>query len=456
MFTWAKCRFVPGPRLIALLLALGTGSLAVALAGVFWPQSAVVVRGTPLMQGLLLALGGVSLFDWLVSWRMASLSIERQMPASIAVNKWVQVSLHIRHDFKRRLQLHCYDCPPINTVTPNMDSGRPLKVLLQPGVSSSVRYALKAVARGTLEFQGCVLRIPSRWNLWLFDVSQPLPGSVKVYPDFSAITAYTLLATDNHVSQIGIKRKQRRGAGMEFHQLREYRQGDSLRQVDWKATSRKRKLISKDYQDERDQQVVLLVDSGRRMRAKDDELSHFDHSLNALLLVSYIALRQGDSVGVMSFGEDNRWVPPQKGIGKVPTILNNVYDLQAGNTAPDYLAAAQRLTTLQNKRSLVILVTNFRDEDVGELTAALHLLRKRHVVLLVNMREGALDEVLLKPVETFQQALEYAGVNHYLASRDKIQQQLQSQGILALDCKPRDLAVRVANSYLEIKRAGLL
>ena len=92
--------------------------------------------------------------------------------------------------------------------------------------------------------------------------------------------------------------RRRRGEGLEFHQLREYREGDSQRQIDWKATSRSGQLISREYQDERDQQIMLLIDCGRRMRAQDDELSHFDHVLNAALLLAYVGLRQGDAVGL--------------------------------------------------------------------------------------------------------------------------------------------------------------
>ena len=99
---------------------------------------------------------------------------------------------------------------------------------------------------------------------------------------------------------VGAHLRRRRGEGTEFQQLREYRLGDSLRQIDWKATQRARKLISRDYQDERNQQVMLLVDTGRRMLARDDGLSHFDHVLNAALLVAYIALRQGDVVGLLA------------------------------------------------------------------------------------------------------------------------------------------------------------
>jgi uncharacterized protein (DUF58 family) len=307
-----------------------------------------------------------------------------------------------------------------------------------------------------LELSPCYLQVPSPFGFWQIHYRSGEPSAVKVYPDFMAIAAYTILATDNHTSQMGIKKKPRRGSGMEFQQLREYRLGDSMRQLDWKATARRQKLISREYQDERDQQIVLLVDSGRRMRAKDDDLSHFDHSLNAMLLVGYIALRQGDSVSVLSFGETNRWIPPQKGADRVKNLLNGMYDLQAGQCAPDYSAAAEKLSMLQQKRSLVILVTNSRDEDVSELLLAVNLLKRRHLVMIANIREAVLDQLNDKPVSQLDDALGYTGVQHYLSSRRDVQRKMAAAGVYTLDCTAKELAMRVANSYLEIKSAGVL
>ncbi|MGQ0658030.1 MAG: DUF58 domain-containing protein [Chromatiales bacterium] len=125
------------------------------------------------------------------------------------------------------------------------------------------------------------------------------------------------------------RHKRRRGEGLEFHQLREYRGGDSLRQIDWKATSRQRKLVSREYQDERDQHVFFLVDCGRRMATKDGELSHFDMSLNAVLLLAYVALRQGDAVGVMTFSGKPRYLPAQKGMPTLTRLLEFLFDLSA-------------------------------------------------------------------------------------------------------------------------------
>lgn len=440
--------WVPGPRLYGglTLLALLAFGLAFFVSFFTW-DIALEMGGAVLLAGVLL-----TLLDYLLSRQLAPLHIEREVAGNLAVNKNATVTLKLAHQFDKPTGVHLFDGIPATVEQQDL----PLTLKLMPGQTCRVTYNLRPLERGPLEIEACYVQITSPFGLWKIRYRSGDASGVKVYPDFMAIAAYTLLATDNHTSQMGIKKKPRRGSGLEFQQLREYRVGDSLRQLDWKATARRQKLIAREYQDERDQHIVLLVDSGRRMRAKDDELNHFDHALNAMLLVSYIALRQGDSVSVMSFGETTRWIPPQKGAERIKSLLNGMYDLQADQCAPDYTAAAEKLSLLQQKRSLVILVTNSRDEDVEELLLAVNLLKRRHLVMIANIREEILDQLEDKPVVQLDDALSYVGVQNYLSSRREVQRKLSSSGVYTLDCTAKELAMRVANSYLEIKSAGIL
>lgn len=394
----------------------------------------------------------VMLCDALLALRQPLIEVERKVPGSVAVEHWLNVQLKFRHQFRRSIRIEVVDGLTDNAEYENL----PAQLDLHAGKNSLLSYRLKINLRGPYKLNACHLRVPSPFMCWHSLYSAGGEAQIKVYPDFAAITRYTLLAADNHESQIGIKRKPRRGEGLEFLQLRDYRNGDSLRKIDWKATSRRQKIISKEYQDERDQNIVLLIDNGRRMRSKDDNLSHFDHSLNALLLVSYLALRQGDSVSVMSLGASERWVAPQKGMAAMKNILNAMYDLHAENSATDYVAAAEKLMRLQRKRSLIILVTNSRDEEVDELLMASHLLKQRHLLLMANIREAVIDRTQRAEVNDLDDALMASGVSRYLAQRQEVHKKINNQGVFAIDCVAKDLAVNVANSYLEIKRSGAL
>ncbi len=265
-----------------------------------------------------------------------------------------------------------------------------------------------------------------------------------------------MLALADKLGQMGIVRRRRRGEGLEFEQLREYREGDLIRQIDWKATARHRKLISREYEDERNQQIVFLLDCGRRMRAVDDGVAHFEHVLNAVLLLGHIATKQGDSVGLMTFAGEERWLPPVKGPAGMSAILNRVYDLQTSPTPADYRDAAKRLMTRQRRRAMVILVSNLRDEDSSELRPALATLRQRHLVLVASLKETAVALAAAGPAGGFRDALAVAAANHYLAERGKAHEALRRGGILLLDAAPAELPVHLANAYLDLKRSGRL
>lgn len=444
-------RWRPSRKTLTLLLAIGLGAFTLRIVSHWLPLlTAPWVYQTLVVCAIALAV--LLVVDYLAARRQPEIEVERQLASGLALNQWTEIKLTLRHSFQHPLEVEVFD--GINSQV--VSEGAHMLVPLQPDQSTSRTYRLRALQRGPLQFDYCHLRVPTPLGLGHVSYQVPVPSTTKVYPNFAAIATYTILAAENHTSELGIRPKNRRGQGLDFHQLREFRQGDSLRQVSWKASARRQALISKEYQDERDQNVVLLIDSGRRMRAKDDELDHFDHALNASILVSYIALRQGDSVGVMSFGNNQRWISPQKGSDRVRVILNGLYDLQVGNCAPDYLAAAEKLSQLQRKRSLIVVVTNSRDEELDELLMAVRLLQKRHLVLVANIREAVLDKALRGPITDFAEAATYAGTVTYLQHRTAAQKKLQAGGVYAVDCLARDLAPALANSYWEIKRAGVL
>jgi uncharacterized protein (DUF58 family) len=251
-------------------------------------------------------------------------------------------------------------------------------------------------------------------------------------------------------------RLSRRGEGIEFHQLREYRDGDSLRAIDWKATARMNRLISREYQDERDQQIVFVLDTGRRMLSKDGPLSHFDHTLNAMLLLSYVALRQGDAAGILTAGTDRSWFAPRKGAAAINGLLNHVYNVQPQPVEIDYISAATDLAVRQRRRSLVVILTNVREEDTEDLRIATDLLQRRHVVILASLRERILDESVDRDIQGFDDALQFAAANRYLDSRRESHQLLQAKGVFVEDCLSDELPAAITNRYLAIKRAGIL
>jgi uncharacterized protein (DUF58 family) len=433
---------MPAPRL--LLLTAGVAVAAVAPA--FWPTTLSPWR---------VAAGGavlLALVDAWWAWRRPPPEVERRLPGSLALGVTENIRLRLRHAGVFHLHVEVYDHHPLGVEV----SGLPQRVTLPPQRYTDVWYPARPVVRGALAFAPAQLRVRSPLGLWRRELRAGPAQSVRVYPNFAAVAKYTLLAADNRLSQMGIRKRRRRGEGQDFHQLREYRQGDPLRQVDWKASARLRKLISREYQEDRDQEIILMLDCGHRMLAQDGDLSHFDHSLNAILLLAYVALRQGDGVGFGSFSGHERWLKPIKGAARISHLFNTLYDLQPGSQAPDYSAAATRLLLRQKKRALVILITNLRDEDNADLLPAIQLLGQKHLVLVASMREQALDAALEQDVQDFDQALRHAATRDYLQQRRQAVDGLRAQGAHCIDVVPRELSVSLVNEYLDIKVSGRL
>ena len=394
----------------------------------------------------------LSLIDAISVVREPAIEAQRFVPHSLPLGIKRVIRLHLVNHSKRRLDLQLFDHYPLEVTA----TGFPLAVSLNPQQFVDAYYEITAIERGKLSFPTLQMRVLSPQKLWWHDRKLALLSEVKVYPNFAAVAQYALLAVDNHLSHLGIMKKRRRGEGQDFHQLREYREGDSLRQIDWKASARMRKPISREYQDERDQEIIFMLDCGHRMLAKDDALSHFDHTLNAILLVTYVALKQGDAVGLGTFAGTSRWLPAHKGMHNVQHMLNTLYDIQPTTQASDYAQAATELLVRQKKRSLVILLTNLRDEDLDDLLPAVHLLRKRHLVLLASMREQAIENALENPLDTTEDVLKRAALEHYIKQRELSLERIRAAGIRCLDVSPPHLSVQLINQYLDIKRSGLL
>lgn len=430
-------------------------TLLLSLLCVVWALTGIATSAGWLPARLWWATGGallgLALLDGLRVWRFALPELHRELPEALPVGVARDVYLVLENG-PRCLSLDIHDLHPVDWQA----TGLPRHVPLSPDSSTRLTYTLRPSARGDAHFAGVHLRLHSPWRLWRRRVDVGPPQRVRVYPNFAPLAKLALLGSEQASRAVGAHIRRRRGEGTDFHQMRDYRVGDSLRQIDWKATARVRRLISREYQDERNQQVVMLIDTGRRMLARDGELSHFDHVLNAALVVSFLALREGDAVGLLASGGERRWVAPQRGAGAIDVLLRASYDLQPQPVATDYLAAATELSLRQRRRSLVMLVTNLRDEDIDDLLVAVRMLQQRHHVVVASLREEALDAVLETDVTSVSGALRAAATARYLQQRAAAHEALRAQHVAVLDVSCTQLPGALVERYLAIKREGRL
>ncbi|MFC5570392.1 DUF58 domain-containing protein [Lysobacter yangpyeongensis] len=430
----------PAPALLALLVAWAALGLAASIGAV--PAPAWWLAGLALLL--------MAVLDAARVIARATPHVQRRVPDTWPIGVERPVTLTLEAGGAQRLDL--FDLHPGSWAM----QGLPRRLQLQRGEATSIDYALRANARGDFVFDGVQLYLHSPWRLWWHSRVAGEPQRVRVFPNFAPLARFAMFSAEQASRLVGAHVKRRRGEGTDFHQMREYRVGDSLRQIDWKATARARRLISREYQDEKNQQLVLLLDTGRRLLARDGELAHFDHVLDAALVVSYLALRQGDGVGLLASGGDSAWVPPQRGVGAIDNLLRATYALQPKPVATDFLQAATELSLRQRRRALVMLVTNLRDEDMDDLLAAVQMLRKRHLVCVASLREAALDATLAQDVHDLPSAIRAGATAEYLAKRNAAHDALRSHGVMVLDVACAQLAAALVEKYLAVKRDGLL
>lgn len=454
---------IPARAPVLALAGLGVVATVALLLGV--PVDYVaVVAGVLLTLGFVLA--GADLWQSLRLWRAAPLRIERNLPGAFSLGVPTVLTLTLVNEGAQAWRVSVFD----ELDTHFAFEGLPQEHVVPALSRVAIRYTATATQRGVAQFGATQLRWRTRFGC--FEVRQTLgePRRLRVYPNFAALARYAWLSGDRRLAQIGIKTYAQRGLGTDFRQLADYKTGDSLRHIDWKATQRQRRPIVREFQDDRDQCVLFLLDCGRRMRADEgapaqqassnsSSNSHFDEALNALMLLSYVALKEGDEVGAMTFGcppEERRDFAPCKGSATLNALMNRLHDIQPGATHSDYLLAAQELLRVQKRRALVIVLTNFRDEDAAELRPAIKLLRRKHLVLVASLRERVLGRIASQPLVHARDAVDVAAAHLFEQSRRDAFARVVGNDPLSVDVEPADLAVALVNRYHAVKRAGLL
>ena len=403
-----------------------------------------------LALGVALAL--ILLADALLAIPRRGITLTRELPGRFAVGEAGEVKLALKNGTRRARWIELFDGIPHGAEALAM----PWLGKLGAGETARIVHPVRMLERGLARFRPLHVRMRSPLGFWWRGWTTGETEECKVYPDYEPVVRFALLGMAARQDQMGIVRKSLAGSSRDFHQLREYREGDPLSQLDWKASSRRLQLISREFQEQRNQTVVFLADTGRRMRAVDGELPQFDHCLNAMLLVSYVALGQGDWVSVQSFGGSDLWLPPVKGRHAMPTVLDHLFDYRTTTAPSDFSAAAEKLQLRQKKRAMVVLLTNLRGEDATELVPALATLSRRHLVVLASLREKSLETSRQRPIAGFSDALKFAAAEHYDRERAQTMAALRSYGVVTIDVPAQDLPIALANRYLDIKAAGRL
>ena len=408
---------------------------------------------------------GLVAFDALLGVSRSTPKLTREIPHEVSQGKWVDIGLFVENRTRRAVALKVFDHFPSDGEHTEL----PVEVYVPPERGILSRYRWLPTERGDAHFGVIQARIDSPLKFWQRNLQVDAATSVKVFPAMIGFRQAALNTRQQARSQVGESRRRHRGDGSEFLQLRDYEPGDQVSRIDWRATSRTRKLVSREYLDEREQRIIFLLDCGRRMRSRDGLYSHFDQALSALLKLAFVASRHSDAVGALAFGVDseisrNVWIAPRRGRSAVRAILNGFYAVQPGLGMPDFEQAITQILHTEKRQALIVLISNVRDEDGESLVESLTSLGKRHRVLLANLRENVVGQ-LQQNILSEAGAVDGRGTQsaddsslllgsvarHYDNQRQRLLKVLRSRGVWVIDVEPNELSARLINSYLAIK-----
>jgi uncharacterized protein (DUF58 family) len=379
---------------------------------------------------------------------------------SLGVNNPVEIRIESRA--LRPFALTALDEPPVDFAI----SGEITQIVtLLPRETVGLHYGVRPIQRGDYQFGDVNLRWTGALGLFVRQAVVLAKASVKVYPNIYEIRRFELLARRDQLAEMGLHNVRLRGEGTAFESLRDYTPDDPYRSINWKATARRGKPISMEYEPERSQRVVILLDVGRMMRSTIRvadgsgvwNMAKVDFVINSVLLLSYVASTRGDQVGLLVFADRvKQFVPPAPGSGHFQMLLEAMYALTSEPVEADYGRAVSYLKAHLKKRSLVVMFTDLSGARASE-TLLLHLPRliPQHVPLLVTTRDPVLDEEAGQAPTSSEAVYRRAVAEGLIDERRLLLDRLRRQGIFTLDVDAAHLSIDVVNRYLALKRRAL-
>ena len=454
---------MPTPRLFLLLLLAAPWGAA---------GEPLVLVGVAIGVLALLAAG----IDWLLAGDGRRVQAERVLASDkLSLGAWNLVRIELSNQTGRPQRVLLRDLAPLSFL---LDLRVPVfKVALPAGAQATLSYHVRPPQRGDAAFGDLHLRIEGplrlvRRSFKQVGTAQP----VRVYPNLRELRRYDLLVRRGLEAQPVGRPVRVAGASTEFERVREYLPDDEFRRINWKATARRGQPMVNQFEAERSQNLVVMLDAGRAMAAlanapraadADDEdagpglnltLTKLDHALNSALLLAYVASQRGDRVALLAYVDDVRaFVPPQRGRRALLATVAALYNLRAEPIEPDHGRAFDFLGQRNLRRSLVVLFTDLADSESSASLAA-HLMRaaRQHLVVCVTLGDPNVRRPAQRRPEDGASLYEKMVAQQLLDERAAVLARLASHGVLTVDTDADKLNPKLIGTYLELKQRGRL
>ena len=383
------------------------------------------------------------------------LTISREFGSRFAMGAETEVRIHIQNASNQSVSLRLKDEYPPQMKLNGMREGS-LDVDAQN--SATLIYGVTPPRRGRFEFGQTALRFRSKLRLIWCQTNAVEPMAVKVYPNMRRAREAELKALGARSVVSSHRKTSWRGEGREFESMRDYVRGDELRHISWTATARRGKLTTRQYQIERDQTILVALDAGRLMTARIEQETKLDSAVHATLALFSAAARAGDNAGLVVFGRRIKsYLPPSRGRDHIEAALEALHAVEPEMIEPSYPHAFEFIAANSKRRALVVLLTDLVDEEGSkELLTALHILRPRHLPLVVTIADRDLKAVVRQTPSSVKELFTQSVAEEIIHHREAALRLVESLGGLALDVTAAALAPALLETYLRVKERGLL
>lgn len=375
---------------------------------------------------------------------------------SLAAQNRITVQVELLERSGRLISVWLRDTPP---PTFHLDRAAPvLSDAVQPGRAVELRYHVWPPRRGDYAFGDLYLRWESPLGFVRRQARFAAAVSVKVYPNLVDVRKYDLLLRRNRLWELGLRSTRLLGAGNEFERLRDYTPDDEYRRINWKATARRGKPISVEYETERSQNIYVLLDVGRMMRGPVGDVAKMDYAINAVLLLAYVATQKGDRVGLSIFADRLLgYIAPRSGKIQFHRLLEQLYAVHGERVEPNYDVAFSEFAARQHKRGLVLVFTDLTGTiSTDALVVQMARLRRQHLPLLVTVADPTINRLATQTIGDSAALYERTVAERILTDRRLVLDQLRRQGVQTLDAPADELSVAVINRYLAMKERMLI
>ena len=426
------------------LLVAGASVVALLLPGPRWAE----------LLAVNLAVLGLLAIDVRVAPGPRSLQAQRQVPDIIALDRPGKATVRLHNPTRRRLRVAVHEAAaPSTGLYPPRQAA-----VLEPGSWGAVEEDIIPSRRGVIALGPLTLRTGGPLGLGGRQRTLPLVARLKCYPALPGRKQVELRAERARMLQSGYRLSSIRGGGGEFDSLREYHPDDEFRRINWRATARSTRTVSNTYREERNQQVLLLVDASRAMAGTVAGVPRFEHTLDAGIALAELAGRAGDHVGMAAFGADVlAIIGPRSGRLQARRILDLLFDLQPSLDAANYRRAFAVVLSRYRRRALLVLLTELTDQAAMEgLFQALPMLLARHLVLVASVVDPAVEAEASQVPGTSEQVYLKAAASGAITARAGAAARLAAMGVAVVDREPQELAGALADHYLRIKSVGKL